>query len=149
MTWFLCTVAHDSPRNWDLCKEISAWGVATQPGKFRQERVQVGDKLLIWLAKRGYVSCATVCGDVRIPASKAEVPWPGGLHRYGAVIPFRIDLELDPPLMLRFHSQKQELTGINVYQLRRGFVAVNDAAGEAAVGAMQEALRARADDQLG
>ena len=143
MAWFLCTVARDSPRNWAICKEVSAWGVSTTHENFRLDRAKPGDRLLVWLAGKGYVATATVSDAMRRPTDKADAPWPGGLHRYGAVVPFRLDLELDPPLNLRFQNNRQTATGINLFQLRRGFIAIPDTAGEAAEAAMLQAAEER------
>lgn len=139
MAWFLCTISHDSPRNWDICKEIGAWGVSTQREDYRLDRTKVGDHLLIWVARRGYIAYATASQPMRRPVDKKDAPWPGGLHRFGAIVPFSIDVELNPPLYIKFENQRQKITDVSLFQFRRGFVAINDAAGEAAAAAMRDA----------
>jgi len=139
MSWFLCTISYDSPRNWGICKDVGAWGVSTQLENFRLDRVVIGDRLLVWLAKRGFVACGTVTAAMRRPINKADAPWPGGIHRFGAIVPFKLDLELAQPLRLPFENQKQKVTGIHAFQLRRGFIAIPDSAGEAAAVVMRDA----------
>lgn len=144
MSWFLCTVSRDSPRNWDLCKEVSTWGVSTRLETFRMPKVNPGDHLLVWIAGVGFRASATVTEAPRKPVDRSEAPWPGGLHRFGAVIPFKLDLELSEPLRLRFENHRQAVSGLNLFQFRRGFVIVPDTAGEAVATLMREAAEEQA-----
>ncbi|WP_149814740.1 hypothetical protein [Serinicoccus marinus] len=145
MSWFLCTIARTSVRNWDLCKEVGLWGVSTHAKKTKLARAREGDRLLVWQSGKGYIATAAVLGPTRPPASAAEAPWPEGLHRYGLVIPIAVDMELERPLYLRFEKNIQERTGLSSFQFRRGFVAVRDDAASAALEAMQGHPTAEAD----
>jgi hypothetical protein len=138
MSWFLCTVARSSARNWDLCKEAGLWGISTHGKKINFDRARGGDRLLIWIAGQGYVAHATVTGPMRVPNDPTETPWPEGRYRYGAVVPMDVNLELKEPLLLKFPNQRQELTDISLFQFRRGFVAIRDEAASAAVKAMKK-----------
>lgn len=139
MTWHLCTIAKGSARNWELCKEVGLWGISSHGKAMRFDRVQPGDHLLIWLAGSGFVAHTRATGPMRRPADRGEAPWPEGLYRYGAVVPIEIELELRTPLWLPFKNSRQELTGLSLFSFRRGFIAIPDEAGRAAVRAIEEA----------
>jgi len=140
VSWHLCTIAADSSRNWVLCKEVSAWGVHTQRENVRSGRCGEGDQLLFWLASKGFAGYARVTENIRQPKDATEAPWLGGPSRYGLIVPFEMELELPKPLPLKFVNHKQEKTGINLFQLRRGFVGINDQAAETAARLIREAL---------
>lgn len=103
------------------------------------DRAKEGDRLLVWIAGSGYVGHAVVTGPMRSPASRAEAPWPGGPYRFAAVVPMEVELDLCKPLMLPFTNQRQALTGLSLFQFRRGFIHIGDSAAEAAVAAMEAA----------
>lgn len=138
MTWFICAISGSSPQNWDLCKATGLYGVATSSSKLQYE-VNVGDDLVFWLTKKGYVGHATVTGKPRPPKSSAEAPWPGGLYRFSIVVPFKLDLECEDPVFMSFERSRQKNTGIASFSLQRGFALISDNAGETALKAMQNA----------
>lgn len=123
MSWFVCTIAKSSPRNWDLCKQARAYGV---PGHRGRPRVQAEDRLLIWLAGRGYVAEAVVTGPATVPQTTADAPWPGGIYRYGYIIPMRVVAEVQEPVTFPFVHGIQPETGISTSQLQRSLALVSD-----------------------
>jgi hypothetical protein len=66
------------------------------------------------------------------------VPWPGGLYRWGLLVPFELDFDCPTPVRLRFVNGKMEKTGIANFALRRGFASINDDAAEAALKAIHD-----------
>lgn len=138
MSALLCTISKQERKNWEICRDFGLWGVPHgNKWKVNLTKAKEGDRLLFWIAAQGFVGWGTVTGPMRVPASKEEVPWPGGLYRYAALVPMRVELELTKPLRLRFDErQKQFDTGISVFMLRRGFIHVRDEQAEAAIAAM-------------
>ena len=59
------------------------------------------------------------------PASKEEAPWAGGIYRYGAIMPFKIKIELDSPIVKPFVDNKIVGTSISTTALRKGFVRIS------------------------
>lgn len=138
MTWFICAISGTSPQNWDLCKETGLYGIASYNSKLQYE-VNVGDDLVFWLTKKGYLGHATVTGKPRAPKSSAEAPWPGGLYRFSTVVPFKLELECKEPVFMPFERSRQKNTGITSFSLQRGFALISDKAGETVLKAIQNA----------
>ena len=127
LTWFVCTIARKSTRNWQLCKEVSAYGI---PGKRKPAQAAAGDCLLFWVGGRGFVGEGEVSGSPRVPANKIEAPWPGGTYQYGFIIPFELRIEVSKAVYLPFSGQIQDRTGISKTQLQRSFSIIGAGAGE-------------------
>jgi hypothetical protein len=102
------------------------------------DRARVGDRLLFWLAKSGFVGYSTVTEDARIPRGKADVPWAGGVYGWSLIVPMRLDFLCPQPVWLPFVDAKQTRTGISQYALRRGFLAISDQSAQAALEAIHE-----------
>lgn len=135
----LCTISKQERKNWEICRDVGLWGVPHgNKWKVNLTKAKTDDRLLFWIAAEGFVGWGTVTGPMRVPTSRDEVPWAGGLYRYAALVPMRVELELKKPLKLRFdESQKQLGTGISVFMLRRGFIHVRDEQADAAIAAMK------------
>jgi hypothetical protein len=123
LSWFVCTIGIKSPGNWDLCKQVGAYGVSGGHGR---PHAKAEDHLLIWLAGRGYVAEAVVTGPPTVPRTKEEAPWPGGLHRFGFVVPMRVVVEVREPISFPFVGHVQPDTGVSTAQLQRGMAAIAD-----------------------
>lgn len=132
MTWFIGAIAKESAHNWDLCKEISLFGISTGGRKVGSSNIKKDDKLLVWLGSSGYIGIAKIVGSPRNPVSREEAPWGGGLHRFGLVFPIEVIFEPKAPVWLGFQNGKQEKTGMAQFALRKGFSSITDSAGDAA-----------------
>lgn len=137
MSWFICAISGKSPQNWDMCKEIGLYGISSYNAKIRHE-VNVGDDLIFWLTKKGFLGSATVTGQPRAPKGPAEVPWAGGIYRFSIVLPFSLDFECKEPVFIPFEKGRQKETGISAFSLQRGFALITDKAGEIATKAMKD-----------
>jgi hypothetical protein len=124
LSWFVCTIAKSSPGNWDLCKQASAYGV---PGRRGRPRVNAEDRLLIWLAGSGYIAEAVVSGPATVPRTAADAPWPGGIYRFGYIVPMRVVAEVREPINFPFVNGIQPDTGVSTSQLQRSLALVSDA----------------------
>ena len=121
MSWFVCTIGKSSPENWDLCKRAHAYGVSGGRGR---PSVETGDHLLVWLGGRGYVAEAVVTGHPTTPRTKEEAPWPGGLDRFGYVIPMHVVVEVQRPIYFPFVGNIQPDTGVSKAQLQRSIALI-------------------------
>lgn len=126
MAWFLCSVSRSQPRNWILCKESGLWGYTRGIAHCDPQ-----DHLLFWVGGRGYVGYGVVSGEPRKPNGKSEAPWPGGVYRFTSIIPFRLQVEVEEPVYLRFERQVQERTLFSTARFQQGFNAVSDGAAAA------------------
>lgn len=138
MAWFVCTIAKQSERNWDLCKSVGLWGVSTVNGRLHVARAECGDKLLFWLATKGFLGWAEVVADSRPPRDLSETPWGGGQRRYGLVVPMQIKYECEKPVWLAFENNRQKFTEIPQFALQRGFSQIPDTAARAALSFIKE-----------
>ena len=102
-----------------------------------------GDHLLFYQASKGFFASAKISGPMKRPTSKEEAPWAGGIYRYGIVIPFKLQIELDEPLRIPFLSMKVEGTSISVTSLRRGFAPISNSDGEFVVRALENAKKVK------
>lgn len=127
MGWLLATIGKSDKGNWELCKAAGLWGVSIQGENNYIPKAQKDDSLLFWVGGVGFVGYGKVTEDMRVPKSDSEIPWRGGLARYGFVVPFKITAELHPPLLLNFKSNLQLGTGIPLAYFRRGFQPITDA----------------------
>lgn len=124
MTAYVGAVSASEPRNWERCKEAQLWGV---PGLSRPApKVETGDRLFIWKGRAGFMAEAVVTGPARVPQTREEAPWPGGLGRWRAVFPIRIVREVTESYKLPFVHDRQEVTGISSNSLRFGLVHISD-----------------------
>lgn len=121
-SWFICTISKEGFKNWEICKEISAWGIAAS-GQRRPklDRVNKGDHLIFYAASRGFISTAIVTGPMKRPTTKEEAPWAGGVYRYGAIVPFKILIELTDPLKIPLTKMVFDGTQIHTSRLQKGF----------------------------
>jgi len=121
-SWFICTISKEGFKNWEICKEISAWGIAASgERKPRLDRVVKGDHLIIYAAGKGFLSTAIVTSPMRRPLSHEEAPWPGGVYRYGAIVPFKILIETKNPLKISLTKMVFDGTEIHTSRLQKGF----------------------------
>lgn len=125
-TWFVCTVSKEAPHNWGLAKVAEYWGIPSNGRKVSMNQVSKGDYLVFYMASKGFFALAEITGPMKIPASKEEAPWAGGIFRYGVVIPMRVLIELEEPLKKPFIDNKIEGTAIAANVLRRGFVRISN-----------------------
>ena len=135
-TWFVCTVSKETPHNWELAKAGAVWGIPTNGRKINMSQTRKGDYLLFYMASKGFFALAETTGPMKVPASKEEAPWAGGVYRYGAVIPMKILLELDVPMKKAFVDNKIEGTSIAANVLRRGFAQISNHDGVTAADAL-------------
>ena len=136
-SWFICTVSRESFKNWDICKEISAWGILSGGRTVNLDSVKKGDYLVVFAAKRGFISVAKVTGPMKRPTVREEVPWAGGLYRYGALVPFKIIVELDDPLKVPITKMVFDGTTIHTSRLQKGFSMISPNDGKFLYDAMQ------------
>jgi hypothetical protein len=124
MTWFVCTVARESARNWPICRTAGLWGVprSAQRHRLLPDR---GDRLLVWLASIGFIAECLATGPGRVPDDN-EVPWPGGVARYRQLIPMVVEYETAQPVWLTFERGLNQATGLHLYMLRSGLTDVPD-----------------------
>lgn len=139
MSWRLCTISRESAGNWLLCKEYGLWGLARTPYKIDPDRARQGDGLLFWQSGAGFLGHGIVTGKMYAPLSHEEIPWPGGMYRWGMLVPMQVVYECPSPVHVRFINSKMERTGIAPFALRRGFVSVSDQAAREALEIMKEA----------
>jgi len=125
---FVGAISISEPHNWDRCKAVGLWGVPKYT--FRVRSVKAGDRLFIWRTRAGFIAEARVTGPPRVPVSKDEAPWPGGLSRFSAVIPIAVVQETSTPYRLAFVKDRQEVTGLSSNSLRFGLVPIGDEAGD-------------------
>jgi hypothetical protein len=119
----VCTIGKSSPDNWNLCKKVSGFGVSFASGR---PRAKEGDRILIWLGGRGYVAEAVVTGSPTKARTEEEVPWPGGLKRFGYVVPIKVVAEVREPINFPFVGRVQPETGVHKAQLQRGIASISD-----------------------
>lgn len=124
MAWYLCTVSRAERGNWARCKGVGLWGVPRGPKVHTQ--VQVGDHLLFWIGRVGYVGYGVVSGPPRRPKSREEAPWPGGKYRFETVVPFTLQIETQTPIHVPFKGAVQNETGFTTVMFQRGFSPVSD-----------------------
>ena len=60
------------------------------------------------------------------PLSREEVPWPGGLYRYGAILPFKLEVEMSDPIKIEFKDRLIKNTSIHGSRLQKGFSAITN-----------------------
>lgn len=123
MSWFVCAIEKSNPGNWDLCKRIGAFGVSFGLGR---PSIKEEDRILIWISSRGYVAEAVVTGPPTKPHTEEEVPWPGGLRRYGYLVPINVVAEVREPLYFPFVARVQPETGVKTAHLQRGIALIPD-----------------------
>lgn len=140
-TSYVCTISRNSPRNWPLCKEVGLYGI---PGHNRTPAVRKGDRLFIWQGGKGYVAEALVTEDPRVPKSRDEAPWPGGLYSFGWVIPFDLVLEVKAGVAFPFVGQRQDKTGITKAGLQRSLALMSTEGAAVVSEALAERVRAEA-----
>lgn len=126
MAWYVCTISPTEPRNWTLCKELGLWGYTRG-----MPTCEPGDHLVFWLGKRGYIGFGLVTEPPRVPRSRAEAPWAGGTYRFTAIVPMKVQLEVQEPLYLPFKDNIQATTGLNTARFQRGMSLMPDDAATA------------------
>ena len=125
INWFVCTISRQAPHNWDIAKQFGVWGIPTSGRKVSLDQAVKGDMLLFYFASKGFFAAAELTGAMKQPASKEEAPWAGGIYRYGAIMPFKIKIELDSPIVKPFVDNKIVGTSISTTALRKGFVRIS------------------------
>jgi hypothetical protein len=129
MTWFVGAISRREPENWEACKSVGLWGVPTS-GRKRRVSVEAGDQLVIWQAGQGYVAHVILTGPARTPADRTEAPWPGGLIRFGLVLPFDLACEVKKPINVPFVGPRQVETGVTKAALQSGFALMSEDGGK-------------------
>jgi len=81
---------------------------------------------LFWIGGKGYVGYGAVAGGARVPTSRIEAPWPGGMARWTYVVPIRIWVEISVPIEYKFVRSRQLNTEFTTARFQRGFSRVED-----------------------
>ncbi len=123
--WFVCTISNQAAHNWGIAKEHSLWGIPSSGRKIDLNVAAKGDYLIFYMARKGFIAIAQLSNGLKVPRSKEEAPWAGGIYRYGAVMPFKLLLELDQPFVKPFKNNMMVDTHISVTGLRKGFTRIN------------------------
>ncbi len=123
MSWFVCTIGQSTPGNWDLCKQVGAYGVSVGSGR---PSIKEDDRIVVWLGGRGYVAEAVVTGHLIVPRTEEDVPWPGGLNRYAYLVPIHVVAEVRNPIYFPFVGRVQPETGVKTAHLQRGLSLIPD-----------------------
>lgn len=137
---YVCTISRNTPTNWAKCRSVGLYGV---PGHNRPPGVKKGDRIFVWMGGKGYIAEAVVTEDPRVPKSRQEAPWPGGLYSYGWVVPIDIILEVKEGVSFPFVGQRQERTGVTKSGLQRSLTLVS----EEGVRVIRAGLHQRAKDE--
>lgn len=137
ISWFICTISSGARHNWDIAKEFKLWGIPTSGRKVDLSLAKKNDNLIFYLASKGLVAHAHLTGGMKVPMSKEDAPWAGGVYRYGVVMPFNLDLELTTPLLKPFKNNLIEGTNISTVGLRKGFTRISSDDGLTLVNAMK------------
>lgn len=127
MGWLLATISKTEKKNWDLCKSVGLWGISVQGENNYIPKAEKDDFLLFWVGGVGFVGVGKASEKMRVPLNEAEIPWRGGLTRYGFVVPFKLVDEFTPAILLPFKDNFQVETGIPLAYFRRGFQPITDA----------------------
>ena len=90
------------------------------------DQVKKGDYLIFYLASKGFIGMASITDPMKKPLNRDETPWAGGMYRYGVVIPFSLEIELEEPLKKPFVEMKVDGTKITATALRRGFAPISN-----------------------
>ena len=114
-------MSQENFNNWEICKEISAWGMALGISKLILKRIKVGNYLIFCAAKKGFLAKVTVDKPMERQTFKDEATWAGGLYRYGANVPFKIDVDHSKLIFTSFVKMIIEGTQINTSRLEKGF----------------------------
>ena len=127
--WFICTVGNSSFHNWQICKENNLWGLPTGSKKIDLQKINKGDKFLVYWAGHGFIAKGTFNSQLKRPTSKLEAPWAGGMFRFGAIAEIRINAEISNPIKADFENQRIKGTNITATALRNGLsrIATEDA----------------------
>lgn len=141
MTFFVGAISAQSPYNWQKCKDVGLFGITTHGRKTNSSFINAGDKLLIWMGQAGWVACVSITDKARPPLNKEETPWGGGMHRFGLVFPIEIDFETEKPVWAPFKDGKQEITGMSMFAIRKGFSQIPDEVGNKILKHMQSNLK--------
>ena len=125
-TWFICTISKQSANNWEICKDTGLWGIAASFGKPALGRSKPGDHLVFYKSGVGLVGLGRTTAPMKRPLSREEVPWPGGLYRYGALLPFKLEIDLKEPVKIEFEDRFMKRTTIHGSRLQKGFSAISN-----------------------
>ena len=127
MSSWICVISNQSPKNWDLCKDINLFGIAAYNRKLQIVPKQ-NDQMLFWYARHGFLGWGEITADTRSPLGPEETPWAGGSSRFSKVIPFKLTYEASSPVFVPFVSGKQVETGISSFTLQRGIASITNQA---------------------
>lgn len=92
----------DALGNWDICKREGLWGVIekgrSSTGVANARRVRTGDRIFVWLGKRGRAQGGLVAqveafGSYQPVHTGIAVPWPNAAD-YAGVFPIKLVAEL-------------------------------------------------------
>ena len=128
--WFICTISAGGLHNWELCKQVSLWGIPSNGRNLNMNQVEPGDGLLFYWATKGLIGHAIATSEMKRPQSKDEAPWAGGMFRFGIVIPFDLKMEAKEAMPLKFIAGTAVGTNLKVASLRRGFARIESIDGE-------------------
>lgn len=129
-SFHICTISREGKHNWEICKANGIWGIPSNGRKIGFQSPSTGDVLIFYQAGSGLIGFGRVSGSWITPNSKQEAPWAGGIFRYGKVVPFILERELETPIKVLFSSNKISGTGINLTMLRRGYAQISETDGE-------------------
>lgn len=145
VTTYVYTILGKSPRNCELCRETGMYGI---PGHNRKQSARKGERIVIWMGGNGYIAEVEIAADPRIPQSRDEAPWPGGLYTYGWVIPFKIALEVKNGVTFPFVGQQQQRTGVSKAGLQRSLALVSAEGAKVITDVLREQMVAESSEGL-
>ena len=128
--WFICTISAGGLHNWNLCKEVSLWGIPSNGRNLNMNQIEPGDGLLFYWATQGLIAHGIATSPMKRPLSKDEAPWAGGVFRFGIVIPFELKAEAKNALPIKFEAGVAVGTNVKVTSLRRGFAKIEPSDGQ-------------------
>lgn len=125
-TWFICTISKEGFKNWEICKSVSAWGILRSGNRWPNlHQIKRGDHLIIYAASKGFIATAIVTGPMKRPSSSSDIPWNGGIYKYGGLVPFKIIAELKIPIKATFTKMTVDGTKIHTSRLQKGFSTIS------------------------
>lgn len=88
------------------------------------------DYLIIYQAGRGISAFCVVNETPRIPKNKEEAPWAGGIYKYGLIIPFKLECEIEESIPLKFEKGRPINLEFSLNIMRKGFGLLSNTDGE-------------------
>ena len=124
MRYFVAATTHRYPDTWKHCKELGSWGSTKHLGAM--DRVQPGDRIIVWLGKKGFAATARATSGIREATPEESEYW----SEQGKEFPWRFSLDPEKdygvPLALDWNSEPNGTFGMNRVQLWTGFFEVSE-----------------------